>query len=398
VRCAVAIEGAVALAYSGTLEEDLVDGQGRDAAWFHARMPEPELLRDLLIGDPVARLLDVARDRAIVDGSLVAVARSDADDAAVRAALALAVSAAKLVSDKGPAAELSPEQSQALELFVLLVSRPALFVRDGDLAERPENWPELRRDSLLLPQTIAGVGRLEQSDGARCGTGFLVGDCKVLTNNHVVCALLGQRLGFWQNSADTYARMCEQHGRAWGNPDAERPRFELYGEIDATRSSVVAVCGIAGHHPDRDLAVLAIEREPPGARRLRLAAQEPASFRSRRVYALGYPIDDQRTALGSRVTPAAIFQRIFGADDSSLGTKRLSPGVVVDWDGEAFVHDASTLPGSSGSCIIDFESRKVVGVHFGGSYRDRKNLAIPLFRLAKDEHLAGCGVVFEGAA
>jgi endonuclease G len=376
----------------------MVDGQGRDAAWFHARMPEPELLRDLLTGDPVARLLDVAKDRAIADGSVVAVARSDADDAAVRAALSLAASAARLVSDQGPAAELSPEQSQALELFVLLVSRPALFVRNGDLAERPENWPELRRDSLLLPQTIAGVGRLEQFDGVRCGTGLLVGDCKVLTNNHVVCALLGQRLDFWQRSADTYARMCEQHGRAWERPDAERPRFELFGEIGSPRSSVAAVSGIVGHHPDRDLAVLALEREPAGARRLRLAAAEPASFRSRRVYAVGYPIDDQRTALHTRVTPAAIFQRIFGADDSSLGTKRLSPGVVVDWDGDAFVHDASTLPGSSGSCIVDFESRRVVGVHFGGSYRDRKNFAIPLFRLAKDEHLAGCGVVFEGAS
>src|SRR5690349_25035517 len=86
-RPALAIEGAPALAYSETLEVGPVDGQGRDAAWFHARMPQPELLRDLLTGDPVARLLDAAKDRAIVDGSVVAVARSDADDSAVRAAL-----------------------------------------------------------------------------------------------------------------------------------------------------------------------------------------------------------------------------------------------------------------------------------------------------------------------
>jgi len=177
-----------------------VDRSGKDAAWFHERMPERALLRDMLRGNPVNRLLGIARDRAIVDGAVVAVPAIAADAAAVQAALELAVSAARLISDKGPAAELSVEQTQALELFVLLVSRPALFVRDGAVADRPENWPELGRDSLLLPETIAGVGRIERADGTRCGTGLLVGERRILTNNHVVCALLGKKLDFWNVS------------------------------------------------------------------------------------------------------------------------------------------------------------------------------------------------------
>jgi hypothetical protein len=39
-------------------------------------------------------------------------------------------------------------------------------------------------------------------------------------------------------------------------------------------------------------------------------------------------------------------------------------------------------------CIVDFESRRVVGVHFGG-LPDRKNFATPLFRLASDSTSPG---------
>jgi endonuclease G len=84
---------------------------------------------------------------------------------------------------------------------------------------------------------------------------------------------------------------------------------------------------------------------------------------------------------------------VFGADDSTLGTKRLSPGTMTGWDGEAkFRHDASTLPGSSGSCIVDFESREVVGLHFAGSYQLRKNFAVPLWKFQDD--LVNHGVIF----
>lgn len=212
-----------------------MDGSGKDAGWFHERMPERSVLRDLLRGNPVSRLLGIARDRAIVDGSVQVASRAGADEQAVRAALEAAVAAAKLISDKGPAAELSVEQTHALELFVLLVSRPALFVRDGAVADRPDNWPELGRDSALLPDTIAGVGRIERADGARCGTGFLVGERRILTNNHVVCALLGKKLDLWNTGADEFAALCEQHGAAWGAPGAATPRFEPWGELESTR-------------------------------------------------------------------------------------------------------------------------------------------------------------------
>jgi hypothetical protein len=59
--------------------------------------------------------------------------------------------------------------------------------------------------------------------------------------------------------------------------------------------------------------------------------------------------------------------------------KRFAPGVIeaspddVD-DGNhrrVFTHDASTLGGNSGSCVVEFgvQGRSVVGLHFGGIQR-----------------------------
>ena len=84
----------------------------------------------------------------------------------------------------------------------------------------------------------------------------------------------------------------------------------------------------------------------------------------------------------------------FGADDESLGTKRFSPGTVIGWrDVNVFTHDASTLPGSSGSCIVDFEDRRVVGLHYGGRYKDQ-NYAVSLWKFREDAVLKDNGIVF----
>jgi len=76
--------------------------------------------------------------------------------------------------------------------------------------------------------------------------------------------------------------------------------------------------------------------------------------------------------------------------------KRFSPGVVVGWkDSNNFKHDASTLRGSSGSCIVDFEDRRVVGLHFGGGYHLKSNFAVALWKFKDDPVLAENGVEFD---
>ncbi|HVQ38257.1 MAG TPA: serine protease [Pyrinomonadaceae bacterium] len=372
------------------------DTNSRDPKWFLQRMPSTSVLDEVLQGDPVTRLLGIAKDRAIANETVVVEPRANADTQAVAAALKLAVETAKRITVEGESLTLTAKEKAALQLFILLVARPAIFVQNGKIAERPANWPEVARDEELLPRIIAGVGRIDTAAHEKCGTGFIVGQRRIVTNNHVLCALLGRGSGFWEDHPGEFSQLCDQASESWSTKPAKAPRFELHGELNSTASTEVRLKRVLGHHRNVDMALLELSAEPSGSRRLPLMGTEPASFIGRRIYVVGYPVDDSRDTSGERTTPALVFNRIFGTDDSTLGTKRFSPGVVLGWDSRnTFNHDASTLPGSSGSCIVDFEHRRVVGLHFAGHYRLKSNFAIPLWKFKDDPVLAGNGVTFD---
>ena len=61
------------------------------------------------------------------------------------------------------------------------------------------------------------------------------------------------------------------------------------------------------------------------------------------------------------------FQRLFGA---ALGKKRLSPGFYTGRRSGSLTYDCSTLPGSSGSVVLDVTTGQVVGLHFAGTAFD----------------------------
>lgn len=372
------------------------DEDSRDPRWFLERMPAPQVLEDVLQGDPVARLLGIAKDRAIANPELNAVAKPDADKEAVAAALKLATETAKRLALEGEQIQLTEEERSALDLFILLVARPAIFVQNGRVPERPQNWPEVARDEELLPRMIAGVGRIETAERFKLGTGFIVGKRRIVTNNHVLCALFGMSANDWQVRPAVFAQQCVLRSDFWSKNTNLSPIFELRGELNSTASTQARVIGVLGHHLEVDMAVLELDSEPPDSRQLPLMAAEPETFIGRKIYAVGYPVDDARDGLGQRITPAPIFQRVFGTDEQTLGLKRFSPGVVLEWDGSnRFKHDASTLRGSSGSCIVDFKNRRVVGLHFGGRYNLKSNFAVPLWKFKDDPVLTGNGVEFD---
>lgn len=355
-------------------------------------MPADDVLNDILAGDSVDTLLGIARDRAVVDISHDLFAKPDADKKAVQAALKRATEAAKKLAEGGSKAKLTDKEKEALDLFILLVARPAIFVRKGDVKERPENWrKEMEKNAEVLPRITAGVGRIEASDRGWRGTGFIVGQKRVLTNNHVLCALFGVALNAWQTSPDEFEKLCKSHNKEWSKKNKTKsPFFELRGEIGSKDSSTARVTQILGHHLEVDMAVLEIDEDPKDSRRLPLAKDEPPTFKGRRVYAVGYPMGDP-----NKVTPAPVFKRVFGADEKSLGTKRFSPGAIIEWGGaNKFSHDASTLAGSSGSAIVDFAQKRVVGLHYSGFYNISNN-AVPLWKFREDPVLAGNGVLFD---
>lgn len=371
------------------------NGQGRrDTRWFVERMPSKDVLAQVLQGDPVANLLNAAKERAVADTSFDVAARPGAEKDEVKAALKLASAAAKRLADGGDNVELSPDEEAALELFILLVARPALFVQKDRVIDRPENWPEITRDEELFSRITTGVGRIELADRTKVGTGFLVGDRRILTNNHVLCGLFGVELSYWKMNPTHFSELCDENSKRWSDTPASAPLFELRGELGTQTSSIARLTRILGHHGKVDMAVLEIDTSPKGSRILPLMTAEPQSFERRRIYAVGHPTADGRDVWNNRITPDPVFRRVFGADDASLGTKRFSPGLVLGWrDENVFTHDASTLPGSSGSCIVDFEHRRVVGLHFGGRYNEQ-NYAVSVWKLRDDPVLKQNGVVF----
>lgn len=359
-------------------------------------MPSKEVLDEALQGDPVVRLLNVAKDRAIANTDIIPRPRPDADAEIVAASLKLATDTVKRLVAEGEAITLTQDERAALDLFILLVARPAILVQDGKIAERPENWPEVARDDTLIPRIIAGVGRIETAAGGKRGSGFIVGKQRIVTNNHVLCALFRMALSDWEDKPEAFSEKCIDKSEQWSKDVRSAPIFELRGEFGSTASTQARVTRVLGHHRQVDMAVLELDSDPTGGRQLPLMGAEPASFIGRRIYAVGYPVDDARDMWGQRTTPAPVFQRVFGTDDESLGTKRFSPGVVLGWEEtNTFKHDASTLPGSSGSCIVDFEDRRVVGLHVSGGYKMKSNYAVPLWKFRNDPVLTGNGVNFD---
>jgi hypothetical protein len=87
------------------------------------------------------------------------------------------------------------------------------------------------------------------------------------------------------------------------------------------------------------------------------------------LYVMGYPARPLNEV-------AEVLMKVF-LDEYFV--KRFAPGLVeralddVDDGGlkRVFTHDASTLGGNSGSCVVEFlvQGRAVVGLHFGGVAR-----------------------------
>jgi serine protease len=287
-----------------------------------------------------------------------------------------------------------------LETLVRLTGRPALRVRQGaiDLADpRAEEWKVritmLMQDPRFITRTRS-VGRID-ADEAHVGTGFVVGPGLVLTNRHVLQAFAApvprrNDPSRWVlTSDDVTIDFAEEP-----SPATTASRFKIKSVIGAGSLEI---------DEDRiyfdrlDAALLEVETSntsgtllPPPIELVR----DPAKVaRRKEVMVVGYPArpatlpttesGDIDMAVATRLV------ELFGAD---YGNKYASPGEIDlttggipgDTPHWTMTHDATTLGGNSGSCVIGFdEPLAVLGLHFGGSWR-RENYAHVVTALARD--------------
>lgn len=250
---------------------------------------------------------------------------------------------------------------QMSEAIILRIGRPVLFVRGGiiEQAELKEVEARLRNVRKALVKPISAIGRIELSDHDTyewCGTGWRVDEDLIITNRHVATV-------FAQRQGRTFKYRLNQIGKR------VRARIDFREEFKGTESEEFGIAEILWIADDTDaapdMAVLRVKKDnglPPP-----LSLADKNAETGQQIAVVGYPAQDSRNDTG---VMADVFREIYDV-------KRFAPGEVVTPGADTWylTHDASTLGGNSGSAVIGLDSQKVVGLHFGGSFR-KTNYAV----------------------
>jgi hypothetical protein len=277
--------------------------------------------------------------------------------------------------------DLTPEEALGLETALLLYGRPAVLVHQGHLASAAPFWNILedQREDIELVQR--GVGRIEllghpEYDWA--GTGFLVSENALMTT---------------RQTAEVFAE--DGHTGQWQFRPGITAWMDYQAGYQQPSSAAYRIQGVIGVHDKYDLAVLQVESPQPangGPVSLALASEAPSQLEKRLVYLVGYPARD-----GRRNEPESI-SRIFR---DVYNVKRVQPGNLrglLHFRGiHLLQHDCAMLGHSAGSCIIDLETHRVLGLHLTSRYLDLST-AVPLWELRDDPLLQRAGITFAGAS
>ncbi len=263
--------------------------------------------------------------------------------------------------------DLTLNEQLGLEAIVLLFGRPALLIQDGDFGEPPDEWKSLVGKREMLKGIIPSVGRVDLDGHPSfpwCGTAWLVGDGVAVTNRHV--ALI----------------FAAQQGKEWNITKGVKAKLDYKEEYQRDVSNEFKIDKVLGIHPEYDLALLSVAKKggkgTKAPQPLKLSSKGPKTTKDSDVAVIGYPAFDSRNG---RTEQMDIFKNIFNV-------KRLQPGksTGLKQTPQILGHDASTLGGNSGSCIIDLETGNAIALHFGGQYL-KGNVSVPLWKLATDPFL-----------
>lgn len=269
-------------------------------------------------------------------------------------------------------AVLSPTEEFALEAIVLLEGRPALLVQNGRFQDPPPEWAVLNQHRASIEAMLGSVGRIEVTGHPSLdwvGTGFLIGEGVVITNRHV---------------AKEFSR---QKGAGWVFESGMKARIDYAEELGSPQPAEFSLTEVIGIHDAVDLALLrAAKKGGAQVPRPLVLPKKPMIAKGQKIYAVGYPAWD-----GHRNEPEPM-SRIF---HDVYNVKRLQPGEIeqVSAPRKELQHDCSTLGGNSGSCIVDLATQRVIGLHFGGRYR-QANYAVILSKLQGDALLKKAKVEF----
>ncbi|MFO0555407.1 MAG: trypsin-like peptidase domain-containing protein [Polyangiaceae bacterium] len=356
-----------------------------EQTWLASVLPSDQLLEESLGDDPVAALLGLVKSRAPIETGFVHGPGDLADDPELEKQFATAQLAAAALR-KNPNSVLTPEQTQALHAFVHLLARPALRVVDNAIPAIPRPWQKLTTAHDSVIRRIRGVGRIDDSTRAHVGTGWFVAEGLLLTNRHVAGALCGLNPLFDPQWLDKLPGAVVATNALWDQDPSRRAVWDPAESPSAASTAIGTITKIREWHLHLDMALLDVTGVANSRDLvLRIHATPPAALSKHDVYLAGYPGVRPPNGLSEQVA------KLLFPGASSSGLKRVSPGQLVSLvedlpiadDKPRESHDGSTLGGSSGSPLIDFDNHHVVALHYRGQY-GVANYAVPLW-LVKDE-------------
>lgn len=279
------------------------------------------------------------------------------------------------VMDAGEHA-LDRDDRVTLEALVKLKDRPALRVVDGSVDPDDPLFGEWGGSLIAtpeLPRLTGAVGRIN-ADGDHIGTGFVIGTGIVMTNRHVLEAIADEVRGA---GAPRWVFSCNE------------PTIDFSETADGSRRFKITAIVAAGADPihgrvafsQLDMALLAVETTNAAGQPLPQVispiAERPDLSQKQDLFTIGFPA---RPSTSAMVDPATgsfsleVSKRLDRIFSLSYGRKYLSPGRVekataVEGDTRhwVFTHDATTLGGNSGSCVVRLvDVLGAAGLHFGG--------------------------------
>jgi V8-like Glu-specific endopeptidase len=272
--------------------------------------------------------------------------------------------------------DLSRSELEGLEAIVRLVGRPAILVAGNTFLQPPPEWNILEKHRNQINSMIPSIGRINvkgHPDLDWLGTGFLVGDDVLMTNEHVAIEF---------TRPDASGKWTFRPG--WSSTID-------YGQDISNNHSEFQIREVIGIHDEVDMALLRVSRTSNGGtsnpKPLTVSKDfDESKVNERKVYVVGFPARDPR-----RNDPVEM-DRIFGG---VYGFKRIQPGKLLSVLGNTKImeHDCSTLGGNSGSAVIDLETNKVIGLHFSGKYL-QANKAISLWKMTNDPLLKKANINF----
>lgn len=271
-------------------------------------------------------------------------------------------------------------------------SRPVFFIEKDVLALKGNpSGPfveVVKYNSTAVQGAALSVGRIEtdeiparpKEDKYYVGTGWMVSDNLIMTNRHVMEAMIHQEF----NDSEPFTFKKEYWINFGAQIDTPSRRF-LIKRVEFAGPKVIRK---SGDFERLDMALFSIERpEEP-----QLVLPNPLTISARipepgePIAVIGFPATPDPTNFAGVPSPASTLDRILWLFDKRFGYKRVSSGEVDSGPGFpaaidnsypedtkkwVIQHDASTLGGSSGGVILSLKNSSdlAVGLHFGGIHK-----------------------------